>query len=194
MTTHPDIDMTIKPTLHGDRVVLRPVTVDDVPGLLDLLADTASNRLTGTHAGSDVDAATRWYATRADQDDRLDLAVVERASGEYAGEVVLNDLDRDNRSCNFRIGLRPGFHDRGLGSEATGLIVAYAFETLGLHRISLEVYAFNPRARRVYEKVGFVAEGTRRDALLWDGEWVDAIAMSILSTDPRSGSPSRSPG
>jgi RimJ/RimL family protein N-acetyltransferase len=74
---------------------------------------------------------------------------------------------------------------RGLGTEATRLIVGYGFDQLGLHRIELEVYAFNPRARRAYEKVGFVAEGVLRDALWWDGEWVDAVVMSMLETDPR---------
>ena len=179
------IDFATKPTIEGERVILRPVSADDVAGLMDLLADPEGNRLTGTHAEFDEETARRWYATRGEQEDRLDLAVVDRATGEYAGEVVLNDLDRDNRSCGFRIGLRPGFQDRGLGSEATRLILDHAFDVLGLHRIELEVYAFNPRARRVYERAGFVVEGTRREALLWDGEWVDAITMSILASDPR---------
>lgn len=180
------IDMRTKPTLAGERVVLRPVSVDDAPGLLDLVSDDEGNRLTATR-GLDLtlEAAQQWYASRAEQEDRLDLAVVERATGHYAGEVVLNDLDRDNLSCGFRIGLRPAFQDRGLGSEATRLIVEHGF-AIGLHRIELEVYAFNPRARRVYEKVGFVYEGTRRDALFWEGEWTDAIVMSMLATDPRT--------
>jgi RimJ/RimL family protein N-acetyltransferase len=179
------IDMKTKPTLVGDRVILRPVSAGDAPGLLDLVSDEEGNRLTGTR-GLELtqEAAQRWYATRAEEDDRLDLAVVDRTSGHYAGEVVLNELDRDNRSCNFRIGLRPALQDRGLGSEATSLIVDYGFR-IGLHRIELGVYAFNPRARRVYEKAGFVYEGTRRDALHWDGEWTDSIVMSILETDRR---------
>ena len=111
-------------------------------------------------------------------------AIGQPATGEYAGEVVLNDLDPANRSCGFRIGLRPAFQGRGLGSEATRLIVDHAF-AVGIHRIELEVYAFNPRARHVYERAGFTLEGTTRDALLWDGEWVDAHVMSMLATDGR---------
>jgi RimJ/RimL family protein N-acetyltransferase len=179
------IDMRTKPTLNGRRVLLRPVSIDDVPGLLDMLADREGNRLTGTHAEFDDETARSWYATRGEQDDRLDLAIVELATGEYAGEVVLNDLDRGNLAVGFRIALRASFQDRGLGSEATRLLIDYAFDSLGLHRIGLEVYAFNPRARHVYERAGFVYEGTRRDALLWDGEWYDAIEMAILATDPR---------
>lgn len=113
--------------------------------------------------------------------------MVDRAAGQFAGEVVLNELDRDNQACNFGI-LLCGDSDRGrgLGTEATRLILAHAFESVGLHRVDLEVYQFNPRARRVYEKVGFIYEGIRRAALLWDGEWIDAHVMSILAR-PQSG-------
>jgi RimJ/RimL family protein N-acetyltransferase len=174
-----------KPTITGERVILRPVSVDDVPGLAAMLADPDGRRLTGTHATFTPAGLRSWYASRGDQTDRLDLAVVDRRTGSYAGEVVLNDLDEDNLSCGFRIALGPSARGRGLGTEATRLIVGYAFEVVGLHRVELEVYAFNPRARAVYEKVGFVHEGVRRDALRWDGGWVDAITMSILADDRR---------
>jgi RimJ/RimL family protein N-acetyltransferase len=172
-----------KPTLTGERVELRPVTVDDVSGMADVLADPEGDRLTGTHETFTEEQLRTWYATRGEQTDRLDLAVVDRATGEFAGEVVLNDLDEHNRSCGFRIALRPSARGRGLGTEATRLIVGYAIETVGLHRVALEVYAFNPRALAVYERVGFVREGVLRHALYWNGEWVDAIVMSILADE-----------
>jgi RimJ/RimL family protein N-acetyltransferase len=176
-----------KPVLAGDRVTLRPVAAGDAPGLLELLADPESTRLTGTRAEPDPEVARRWYATRADHDDRLDLAIVENATGTYVGEVVLNDLNVENRSCGFRISLLgPRVFGRGYGTEATRLVLRHAFETVGIHRVELDVYAFNPRARHVYEKVGFVLEGTKREALSWDGEWVDAYVMAMLETDWRA--------
>lgn len=177
------VSLALKPTLTGDKVVLRPVEPADVATTLE--PDPEADRLTGSHLdGLTVADRERWYATRADFDDRLDLAVVDRATGRYTGEVVLNDLNPVDRACNFRIVL---FYDRnrgrGLGTEATRLILAHAFETVGLHRVELSVYSFNPRARRVYDKVGFVYEGTKRDALCWDGEWIDADTMSILAPE-----------
>lgn len=145
--------------------------------------DREVRRLTGSHGEVDEERAREWLRTRQDQTDRLDLAVVDRTNGACVGEAVLNGWDPDNRSCGFRILIGPAGRDRGLGTEATQLIVGYGFEELGLHRISLEVYAFNPRARRAYEKVGFVAEGVLRDALCWAGEWVDATVMSILAPE-----------
>jgi RimJ/RimL family protein N-acetyltransferase len=178
-------DFLNKPTLSGEAVLLRPVTVDDVPALMPMFEDPEATRLTGSHRDGEPDEARirAWYATRHDQDDRLDLAVVERTTGSVIGEVVLNKWEPGNQSCSFRTCLVPRAVGRGLGTEATRLIVGYGFEQLGLHRISLEVYAFNPRARRAYEKVGFVPEGVLRDALLWEGERVDAVMMSILAPE-----------
>jgi RimJ/RimL family protein N-acetyltransferase len=72
---------------------------------------------------------------------------------------------------------------RGYGTEATRLILDHAFDVVGLNRVELEVYDFNPRARHVYEKVGFIHEGTKRKALYWDGRWVDTHLMAMLAED-----------
>ncbi|MFF9849387.1 GNAT family N-acetyltransferase [Streptomyces litmocidini] len=176
-------DFSYKPTLTGDLVVLRPVTEADVPALLPLFEDPEVTRLTGGHTSFDEAALARWYGSRGVQDDRLDLAVVERATGRVVGEAVLNAWDPDNESCAFRIAFVPDAVGRGLGTEATRLIVGHGFEALGLYRIWLEVYAFNPRARRAYEKAGFRAEGVLRGALLWEGERVDATVMSVLAPE-----------
>jgi RimJ/RimL family protein N-acetyltransferase len=176
-----------KPTLTGDLVVLRPFREEDLDAMAAAISDPEVGRLTGSQHSSadaggthDLEALRQWYSTRNEQADRLDLAVVDRATGECVGEVVLNELDEGNRSVNFRILLGPRGRDRGLGTEATRLVLGHAFDVLGLHRVGLEVYAFNPRGRRAYEKAGFVTEGVRREALRFDGEWVDAVVMSVL--------------
>jgi RimJ/RimL family protein N-acetyltransferase len=181
-------DFSVKPTLAGARATLRPFIEADEPALLAALADSEALRLTGSvHDGEtpttppDLNKFRQWYRSRSAQRDRLDLAVVDNATGQCVGEAVLNDWDEGNRSCSFRILLGAAGRDRGLGTEAVRLIVGYGFEQLGLHRITLEVYSsFNPRARHVYDKAGFVAEGVLREALSYGGEWIDATVMSIL--------------
>lgn len=178
------VDFSVKPTLTGERVLLRPFVEDDIAAFEAALSDPEVARLTGSPPGGhDFERLRAWYGSRNTQTDRLDLAVVDRASGACVGEVVLNEWDPDNRSCNFRTLIGPIGRDRGLGTEAVRLVVGYGFEELGLHRISLEVFAFNPRARRVYEKVGFVAEGVLRHVLRDGDDWVDATVMSILAPE-----------
>jgi RimJ/RimL family protein N-acetyltransferase len=193
-TTVPQIpDFAGKPTLIGERAILRPFVDADTPALLAALGDPDVRILTGSvhdEAAARAPAspeeerlAAEWYATRNDADDRLDLAIVDSASGRCVGEAVLNQWDPGNQSCNFRILIGPAGQNRGLGTEATRLIVGYGFEELGLHRISLEVYAFNPRARRAYEKAGFRAEGVLRESLRYGDRWIDATVMSILAAE-----------
>jgi hypothetical protein len=136
-------DFAVKPTLAGDLVILRPFRAGDLPALHAMLVDPEGLILTGSV--QDEFAATLppvegqdqifrdWYGGRGDAEDRLDLAVADRGTGECVGEVVLNQWDP----------------------------VGYGFEQLGLHRIWLEVYAFNPRARRS----GRVKLGTRQAIL-----------------------------
>ncbi|MEV7277011.1 GNAT family protein [Streptomyces sp. NPDC093111] len=181
-------DFLHKPTLAGELVTLRPVTEDDVPALLPMFGDPEIARLTGLHTRFDEPALRKWYGSRGGQDGRLDLAVVERATGRVVGEVVLNEWDEGNESCGFRICFTPEGIGRGLGTEATRLMLGHAFDGLGLYRVWLEVYAFNPRARRAYEKAGFRAEGVLRGALRWEGERVDAPVMAVLAPEWAAGS------
>ena len=167
----------------GERVLLRPIVASDADDMWVDLDDEEANRLTGTHGTFTREQIDRWCADRADAPDRLDLAVIERRTGAWSGEVVINEWDPDNRSCSFRIALSQHARNRGLGTEATRLIVDHVFDELPVNRLELEVYAFNPRAVAIYEKVGFRREGVRRDALLWDGEFVDAIMMSVIRSD-----------
>jgi RimJ/RimL family protein N-acetyltransferase len=175
-----------KPILQGERVTLRPVGPEYADDLFELVTDPEVRRLSGSHGESDRVACRHWYATRGEHADRLDLAIV--ADDRYVGEVVLNDLDEGNLACNLRIALIGSrVFGKGYGTEAIALVLGHAFTTTPLHRIGLEVFAFNDRARHVYKKVGFVEEGVRRDALLWEGEWHDAVAMSVLRTEWQPG-------
>ncbi len=185
-------DLSVKPTLVGERVVLRPFTPADIDAMAVVLADPEVNRLTGSvHTTAEAtgrppvhdDATRRWYETRADAGDRLDLAIVDRATDRCVGEVVLNHWEPENQACSFRILVGPQGRDRGLGSEATRLVLRHAFTATDLYRVELSVFAFNPRARHVYERAGFVVEGTRRAALVFDGERVDDLVMAVLRPD-----------
>lgn len=183
---------TSKPTLVGELVLLRPFTRDDARDMATILRDPEVLKLTGSVTSSaDIenqppevtDALRDWYDSRATADERLDLAVIDRSNGRLVGEVVLNEFDADTRQANFRTLIGPDGRGKGIGTEAARLIIGHGFEALGLHRITLDVYAFNPRARHVYEKLGFVTEGVKRDAFIFDGEYVDEIWMSILEDE-----------
>lgn len=189
------IGFSTKLALAGDLVTLAPVAQAHVGELHRLMSDPEVARLTGSvHTSSPsaaelqpwtLDQLIEIYGRWASASDRIVWAILENAAGSSViGEAVLSDLNPDNLSCSFRI-WTSGARGRGLGTQATRLVVQHGFDVVGLHRIELEVYDFNPRARHVYTKVGFKHEGTLREALRYDDGWVDAHLMAMLSSDPR---------
>lgn len=177
-----------QPVLRGTSVRLEPLTSAVVESYLRAMDDPEVTRWTGTHATFEVSDIEDWLRTRQDHHHRADWAIVRSWDGLFLGEAVLNDLDADNESASYRLWLAgPKVFGRGYGSEVTRLVVDYALDQLGLHRLSLEVFDHNLRARRVYEKCGFTVEGRLRDALLWEGRRHDSLVMAVLRTDPRPG-------
>ncbi|MFD5304535.1 GNAT family N-acetyltransferase [Streptomyces rochei] len=175
------MDFSAKPVLTGERTVLRPFTEADAARMGEIIGDPEVRRFTGSPGHELTPELLRsWYGSRSAQPDRLDLAVTDPADGEVLGEVVLHAWVPEERSCTFRTLIGARGRGRGIGTEATRLIVGYAFEELGLHRVQLDAYAFNDRALRVYEKVGFVREGVRREVERRDGVWVDEVLMAVL--------------
>jgi RimJ/RimL family protein N-acetyltransferase len=183
-------DFTRKATLTGDLVTLRPARRYDAAVLHSYMDDLEVSRLTGTIHSSSEPGPPAWTVEQLEEiydrwstaGDRIVWVIIDNSTGSVVGESVLNDLDPHSRWCNFRIWIS-GARDRGLGTEATRLTLRHAFEERGLNRVELQVYDFNPRARHVYEKAGFVLEGTKRQALLFDGAWVDAHDMAILAEE-----------
>lgn len=177
-----------QPVLTGQRVRLEPLTPAVLDGYLAALADPEVIRLTGSHEILGRSSIETWLATRQEHHDRADWAAVRAEDGAFLGEAVLNEFDPHNESANYRVWLAgPHVFGQGYGTEITRLVIHYALDTVGLHRVSLGVYDFNPRAQRVYEKCGFSHEGRLREALRWDGQWHDELLMAIVHSDHRPG-------
>ena len=186
-------------TLPGPRVTLRPLDERDVDDQLRAVQDPEALRLTGTHRTFTRTEIVAWCRSRAAAPGRYDWAVVDAGTGDWLGECALNEIDPDNESAAFRIALdhrlgqglgtdglghgpvRRQVRGQGLGTEATGLVLDFAFGELGLHRVELEVFDFNLRAQKSYAKSGFTVEGVKRDGLLWEGARHDVIMMAALS-------------
>ena len=109
---------------------------------------------------------------------------------------ALRTLDEQGRLIGF-IGLEGNFFPHGeafvgigigerqdwkngYGTDAMQVILRYAFMELNLRRVTLNVFEYNPRAIRSYEKAGFRHEGRIRQYLNRDGQRWDILYMGIL--------------
>ncbi|WP_079478440.1 GNAT family N-acetyltransferase [Halobacillus salinus] len=177
------IDLSRKPVLKGNKTILRPFKEEDLPAIEECLQDPEVLKLTGSADDFDKELVREWYITRNEQTDRLDLAIVDAKHNVVVGEAVANLYDQETESMNFRILIGPRGRDKGLGTEATQLMVDYLFTNTSLQQLTLSVFDFNPRAKRVYEKVGFVKYSVDKDDLEFEGEWIDSINMKLVKED-----------
>lgn len=118
--------------------------------------------------------------------DRVDFLIFSKQDNKIVGEVVINEVDRNNRCGNIRVLInRKEDFSKGYGTEAMILALNYGFGMFNLHRIELEAYPFNNRAVHVYEKIGFKREGIRRDGAYYNHKYYDMITMSCLENEFR---------
>jgi len=103
------------------------------------------------------------------------------ADDRLVGEIGLGGirLNRGDAFVGIGLGDREDWN-KGYGTDAMRLILRYAFLELNLHRVSLSVFEYNPRAQRSYEKAGFRVEGRMRGTLNREGRRWDEIFMGIL--------------
>jgi RimJ/RimL family protein N-acetyltransferase len=174
--------------LVGETIVLRRHRPENLAAFRRWYSDAEVARLTRYRDGPmRPDEIDRFFTARVLGIDSLTLAVHLRAKDRLIGSCAFSQLDADNGSALFHITIgEKDLWGRGYGTEATRLMLAHGFTSMGLHRISLAVFAFNERAIRSYEKVGFVVEGRARDAIYRDGRYWDEIDMSMLESEWRA--------
>lgn len=121
-------------------------------------------------------AVSIWFAS---MNVRPEWAIVDEQQ-RFIGVIRLWRISERNRSAMLTIFIgERAYWGRGYGSDALRLALREAFGPMDLHRIELHVFDFNQRAIRSYEKVGFVHEGARRQALRRGNGYSDIIMMGI---------------
>ena len=169
-------------TIEGRRVVLRRHRPENLPAVVNWYRDPELARLTRYHLRPMADEEIeRFFVSRLLAADSMAYAIHERKTDRLVGLTTFSSLDPDNSSVLFHItiGEREAW-GRGYGTETVELMLAHAFDRLGLHRVGLSVFAFNERAIHAYEKAGFRIEGRLREAIQRDGVFWDEIEMGIL--------------
>ena len=103
----------------------------------------------------------KWYRNNLGSDKRVDLTFEE--DGEIVAFGGLTGINREVDKAELYIFVNPNAQKGGIGTKATMLLCKYGFDELDLNKIYLETNEDNVAARRVYEKCGFLLEGTHRE-------------------------------
>jgi diamine N-acetyltransferase len=164
--------------LHGGNhriaMLLRPAEPADIPRIVALERTPAALNFVGQWSED------RHRATLSSDDARY--FVSKTAKGDLEAYVILRGLAEENRSIELKR-VVVAVPERGVGRKILEEVIRMAFKEFHAHRLFLDVYEDNARARHLYESLGFVYEGVMRDAAKRDGAYCDLRIMSMLERE-----------
>lgn len=106
----------------------------------------------------------------------------ERQQDNPVGSVYIRDIDHAHHKGEYGIFIgEENARGRGIGTLAAKLMIRYAFEELGLHKLFLRVFADNAAALGSYEKAGFQREAYLKDDVCIDGIYRDIVLMAVIN-------------
>jgi RimJ/RimL family protein N-acetyltransferase len=169
--------------LRGESVYLRPAERADLPTFVRWMADAETTRNLAVRSPFSLAMEERWFdrVLAEHGKSQFHFVICLLADDRAIGTIGFHHVDYENGGAEFGIAIgEKSEWNKGYGTDALNVICDFGFGELRLERIELDVYAANPRARRAYEKAGFVVEGTQRRAHFLNGEYVDVLRMALL--------------
>jgi len=162
---------------------LRPATAEDVDFLATLYADEDVRPFLAAAGRYDAEAVRERIARNEVEPDAGGLLVFE-VDGERAGALAWERANERSRIAQLGgLAVHPDFRGRRLADEAARLLQRHLIFERGYHRLQLEVYGFNERAKRHAERAGFVREGVKRNAYRRGDKWVDGVLYAVIRED-----------
>lgn len=167
--------------LLGEEMYLRPMELADTGLIIKWRNEEFVRRNFIYRKPFTREGHLNWVETMINTGKAVQFIIC-TGQGRPVGSVYLRDIDREHRKAEYGIfiGEQDGL-GKGYGTQAAKLMITYAFRTLKLHKLMLRVLAGNDRARRSYEKAGFVQEAWLKDEVFLSGEYRDVILMAVIN-------------
>lgn len=168
---------------RGENVQLAAVRREYLAQYVEWLNDWEVSQylMPGTVVPFSLEDENEWFEHQRKEGGSFVFAILALPDLKLIGNCGLHRVDMKNRSGVFGIFIGDKtYWNKGYGTDATRSLLRFAFEELGLNRVELEVYDFNLRAMRAYEKAGFRRDGVHRQGLYRNGRFHDEIIMCIL--------------
>ncbi len=169
--------------LVGEKCYLSPISMDDVEKYTEWVNDMEIGQFmlfTSSVVGIEKERAMLQKLIEND----VVFAIIEKDTNKVIGNCGLHNISDVHRHATFGIFIgEKTFWNQGIGTEAATLILDFAFNILNLHSVNMDVYSYNRRAIRSYEKVGFKYAGKRRDYIFMAGEYHDVLIYDMLASE-----------
>lgn len=174
-----------KKILKGRSIYLRPMTEEDTALIVKWRNEDFVRRNFIYQKPFTREGHLHWIETMVKTGKVVQFLIFTKEDVPV-GSVYLRDIDMDFRKAEYGIFIgEEAALSKGYGTEAAKLMILYAFQELKLHKLTLRVLADNERARKSYEKAGFMQEAYLKDEVYLEGGYRDVILMALLNPENR---------
>ncbi|AEW97253.1 MULTISPECIES: GNAT family N-acetyltransferase [Streptomycetaceae] len=171
--------MTADFLARGERVAIRRLARTDRAEFTRLARQNAEQHRPWLFPPTTDEEFDTYYA-RLQEPVRDGFAICLADTGELAGYVTINNIVHGAFRCGA-LGYGGFLPGRGLVTEGVALVVRYAFEQLGLHRLEVNIQPDNDRSLALVRRLGMRREGYSPDFLFIDGAWRDHERWAITA-------------
>jgi RimJ/RimL family protein N-acetyltransferase len=175
------------PVLKGSKVTLRELRLSDAPSLLAMLATEEVARFISPPPTT-VEGFERfiaWAHRERAAGNYICFAVVLDGTDTAVGLFQVRQLEPGWGTAEWGFAIGSAYWGSGAFIDGARLIVDFAFETIGVHRLEARAAVQNGRGNGALRKVGAVQEGVLRKSFLRNGEYLDQVLWTIVDEDWR---------
>lgn len=172
---------------YGEKVCLRAYREDDIPIATKFVNDGELKKLLapGIPFPMTLWEEEEWVKLqKGNKNGEYNFAIEDIETNNYIGGCGINEVNWTSRIAT--IGIMVGdknYWNKGYGTDAMKVLMKFIFDNMNIRKIKLNVFSFNTRAQRCYEKCGFKVEGVLKDEVFKDGKYYDEIIMSVFRSE-----------
>lgn len=172
-----------RPTIAGTTIDLEPLARKHIS---DAYVGWFNDpEVTRYNAHGERLATREWVSEYVDRITTSDtdavFAIIAKDTGLHIGNIALQKIDAHSSAAEYAIIVgNKDYWGKGVAAEASRLLIAWGFASLGLHRVYCGTSAANVPMQKLAERLGFVREGVRRQAMRKRGAFVDIVEYGLL--------------
>ena len=175
------------PTLIGEKVTLRELRLSDAPSLLSMLATEEVARFISPPPTTveGFERFIQWTHAQRAAGTYVCFAVVPQGFDVAVGLFQVRQPEPGFETAEWGFAIGSPFWGSGVFVDGARLVVEFAFDLVGVHRLEARAAVRNGRGNGALRKLGAVQEGVLRKSFLRRGEYIDQVLWSILDEDWR---------
>lgn len=174
------------PPLETERLILRDMRRSDAKDMFEYSSNPKTTQYLLWDVHEDLDYTKLFISSviaKYKTGGYNDWAIVYKDNGKMIGTCGFTRIDAENRVAEVGYVINPKYWNMGIATEAVKKVVAFAFDTLNMHRVEAKFMLGNDASLAVMKKVGMKLEGYQRDAMYVKGKYRTIGISSVLKNE-----------